>query len=49
MKPVRPVDKPGPSTGDGIKPLQAFVAVVLHHVNDEEDPAGIVRHWRDKA
>ncbi|MDF3301762.1 SAM-dependent methyltransferase [Streptomyces tropicalis] len=29
------------------RPVAVIFSAVLHHVNDEEDPAGIVRHWRD--
>ncbi|MFD5450219.1 SAM-dependent methyltransferase [Streptomyces sp. NPDC003470] len=29
------------------RPVAVVLSAVLHHVNDEEDPAGIVRHWRD--
>ncbi|MGV9291271.1 SAM-dependent methyltransferase [Streptomyces sp. NPDC003719] len=29
------------------RPVAVVFSAVLHHVNDEEDPAGIVRHWRD--
>jgi hypothetical protein len=24
-------------------------SAILHHVNDDEDPAGIVRYWRDQV
>jgi hypothetical protein len=29
------------------RPVAVVFSAILHHVNDEEDPAGIVRHWRD--
>jgi hypothetical protein len=29
------------------RPVAVMFSAILHHVNDEEDPAGIVRHWRD--
>ncbi|MFJ2946682.1 SAM-dependent methyltransferase [Streptomyces sp. NPDC087226] len=29
------------------RPVAVIFSAILHHVNDEEDPAGIVRHWRD--
>ncbi|WP_399894959.1 SAM-dependent methyltransferase [Streptomyces sp. BBFR51] len=29
------------------RPVAVMLSAILHHVNDEEDPAGIVRHWRD--
>ncbi|MFD8236199.1 SAM-dependent methyltransferase [Streptomyces sp. NPDC059696] len=29
------------------RPVAVILSAILHHVNDEEDPAGIVRHWRD--
>ncbi|WP_093593089.1 SAM-dependent methyltransferase [Streptomyces griseoaurantiacus] len=29
------------------RPVAVMFSAILHHVNDEEDPAGIVSHWRD--
>ncbi|WP_217167874.1 SAM-dependent methyltransferase [Streptomyces sp. AC512_CC834] len=29
------------------RPVAVMFSAILHHVNDEEDPAGIVRYWRD--
>ncbi|WP_318280398.1 SAM-dependent methyltransferase [Streptomyces griseoloalbus] len=29
------------------RPVAVILSAILHHVNDEEDPAGIVRYWRD--
>ncbi|KOT96073.1 SAM-dependent methyltransferase [Streptomyces ardesiacus] len=29
------------------RPVAVMFSAVLHHVNDDEDPAGIVRYWRD--
>lgn len=29
------------------RPVAVMFSAILHHVNDEEDPAGIVRFWRD--
>ncbi|MGW5095559.1 SAM-dependent methyltransferase [Streptomyces nodosus] len=29
------------------RPVAVMFSAVLHHVNDEEDPAAIVRHWHD--
>ncbi|MFJ3715195.1 SAM-dependent methyltransferase [Streptomyces sp. NPDC090057] len=31
------------------RPVAVILSAVLHHVNDEEDPAGIVRYWRDQV
>ncbi|MEV6881468.1 SAM-dependent methyltransferase [Streptomyces sp. NPDC051135] len=31
------------------RPVAVVFSAVLHHVNDEEDPAGIVRYWRDQV
>ncbi|MET8568940.1 SAM-dependent methyltransferase [Streptomyces sp. NPDC004783] len=31
------------------RPVAVMFSAILHHVNDEEDPAGIVRHWRDQV
>ncbi|MET7325118.1 SAM-dependent methyltransferase [Streptomyces sp. NPDC005549] len=31
------------------RPVAVVFSAILHHVNDEEDPAGIVRHWRDRV
>ncbi|GGW53622.1 SAM-dependent methyltransferase [Streptomyces griseoloalbus] len=32
---------------DFARPVAVILSAVLHHVNDEEDPASIVRYWRD--
>ncbi|MFJ3671395.1 SAM-dependent methyltransferase [Streptomyces sp. NPDC090106] len=29
------------------QPVAVIFSAILHHVNDDEDPAGIVRYWRD--
>lgn len=29
------------------RPVAVIFSAILHHVNDDEDPAGIVRYWRD--
>ncbi|MFI1290535.1 SAM-dependent methyltransferase [Streptomyces sp. NPDC020792] len=29
------------------RPVAVVFSAILHHVNDDEDPAGIVRYWRD--
>ncbi|MBQ0850644.1 MULTISPECIES: SAM-dependent methyltransferase [Streptomyces] len=29
------------------RPVAVILSAILHHVNDDEDPAGIVRYWRD--
>ncbi|MFF3488986.1 SAM-dependent methyltransferase [Streptomyces sp. NPDC002701] len=29
------------------RPVAVMLSAILHHVNDDEDPAGIVRYWRD--
>ncbi|MEU5099448.1 SAM-dependent methyltransferase [Streptomyces sp. NPDC020996] len=31
------------------RPVAVIFSAVLHHVNDDEDPAGIVRYWRDRV
>ncbi|MEU7101519.1 SAM-dependent methyltransferase [Streptomyces longwoodensis] len=31
------------------QPVAVIFSAVLHHVNDEEDPAGIVRFWKDQV
>jgi hypothetical protein len=31
------------------RPVAVMFSAILHHVNDDEDPAGIVRHWRDRV
>ncbi|MFJ6838520.1 SAM-dependent methyltransferase [Streptomyces sp. NPDC091209] len=31
------------------RPVAVVFSAILHHVNDEEDPAGIVRFWRDRV
>ncbi|CAM5241822.1 hypothetical protein SALBM311S_07500 [Streptomyces alboniger] len=32
---------------DFARPVAVILSAILHHVNDDEDPAGIVRDWRD--
>ncbi|WP_405771370.1 SAM-dependent methyltransferase [Streptomyces sp. NBC_00080] len=32
---------------DFTRPVAVILSAILHHVNDDEDPAGIVRYWRD--
>ncbi|MCX4853412.1 SAM-dependent methyltransferase [Streptomyces canus] len=32
---------------DFTRPVAVIFSAILHHVNDDEDPAGIVRYWRD--
>ncbi|MGW3991154.1 SAM-dependent methyltransferase [Streptomyces sp. NPDC004830] len=32
---------------DFSRPVAVILSAILHHVNDDEDPAGIVRYWRD--
>ncbi|MGX1267193.1 O-methyltransferase involved in polyketide biosynthesis [Streptomyces phaeoluteigriseus] len=32
---------------DFARPVAVILSAILHHVNDDEDPAGIVRYWRD--
>ncbi|MEU9185486.1 SAM-dependent methyltransferase [Streptomyces sp. NPDC048484] len=32
---------------DFARPVAVIFSAILHHVNDDEDPAGIVRYWRD--
>ncbi|MFJ7336355.1 SAM-dependent methyltransferase [Streptomyces sp. NPDC101116] len=34
---------------DFSRPVAVILSAILHHVNDDEDPAGIVRYWRDQA
>ncbi|MFI8231192.1 SAM-dependent methyltransferase [Streptomyces sp. NPDC085900] len=34
---------------DFSRPVAVMFSAILHHVNDEEDPAGIVRFWRDQV
>lgn len=29
------------------QPVAVMFSAILHHVNDDEDPAGLVRYWRD--
>ncbi|GAA2887049.1 SAM-dependent methyltransferase [Streptomyces mexicanus] len=29
------------------RPVAVMFSAILHHVNDDEDPAGIVRYWRE--
>lgn len=31
------------------RPVGVIFSAILHHVNDDEDPAGIVRYWRDQV
>ncbi|POX55117.1 SAM-dependent methyltransferase [Streptomyces sp. Ru71] len=31
------------------RPVAVMFSAILHHVNDEEDPAGLVRYWRDQV
>jgi hypothetical protein len=31
------------------RPVAVMFSAILHHVNDEEDPAGLVRFWRDQV
>ncbi|MFF9625022.1 SAM-dependent methyltransferase [Streptomyces griseosporeus] len=31
------------------KPVAVIFSAILHHVNDDEDPAGIVRYWREQV
>ncbi|SMQ20403.1 S-adenosyl methyltransferase [Streptomyces sp. Ag82_O1-12] len=31
------------------RPVAVILSAILHHVNDDEDPAGIVRYWRDQV
>ncbi|WP_307618806.1 SAM-dependent methyltransferase [Streptomyces sp. V3I7] len=31
------------------RPVAVIFSAILHHVNDEEDPAGIVRYWLDQV
>ncbi|MFF9126408.1 SAM-dependent methyltransferase [Streptomyces sp. NPDC014889] len=31
------------------RPVAVVLSAILHHVNDEEDPARIVRYWRDQV
>ena len=34
---------------DFSEPVGVIFSATLHHVNDDEDPAGIVRYWRDNV
>lgn len=34
---------------DFSRPVAVMFSAILHHVNDEEDPAGLVRFWRDQV
>ncbi|MFG3721340.1 SAM-dependent methyltransferase [Streptomyces massasporeus] len=34
---------------DFSRPVAVILSAILHHVNDDEDPAGIVRYWRDQV
>jgi hypothetical protein len=29
------------------QPVAVILSAILHHLNDDEDPAGLVRYWRD--
>ncbi|MET9907019.1 SAM-dependent methyltransferase [Streptomyces sp. NPDC006476] len=31
------------------QPVAVILSAILHHVNDDEDPAGIVRYWREQV
>ncbi|MGC5561920.1 SAM-dependent methyltransferase [Streptomyces sp. FR-108] len=31
------------------RPVAVMFSAILHHVNDDEDPAGIVRYWQERA
>ncbi|MFE2263049.1 SAM-dependent methyltransferase [Streptomyces griseosporeus] len=31
------------------QPVAVVFSAILHHVNDDEDPAGIVRYWREQV
>jgi hypothetical protein len=31
------------------RPVAVMFSAILHHVNDDEDPAGIVRYWREQV
>ncbi|MFE0631259.1 SAM-dependent methyltransferase [Streptomyces sp. NPDC058864] len=31
------------------KPVAVILSAILHHVNDDEDPAGIVSYWREQV
>ena len=32
---------------DFARPVAVILSAILHHVNDDEDPVGIVRYWRE--
>lgn len=34
---------------DFSRPVAVILSAILHHVNDDEDPAGIVRYWREQV
>ena len=34
---------------DFTRPVAVIFSAILHHVNDDEDPARIVRYWRDRV
>ncbi|MGW5614434.1 SAM-dependent methyltransferase [Streptomyces sp. NPDC003877] len=34
---------------DFSRPVAVIHSAILHHVNDDEDPAGIVRYWREQV
>ena len=44
------IDKAVEATGllDLARPVAVMFSAVLHHVNDDEDPAGLVRYWVDR-
>lgn len=31
------------------KPVAVILSAILHHLNDDEDPSGVVRYWRDQV
>jgi hypothetical protein len=31
------------------KPVAVILSAILHHINDDEDPAGLVRYWRERV
>jgi hypothetical protein len=31
------------------RPVAVMFSAILHHVNDEEDPAALVRYWREQV
>ncbi|MFJ9907471.1 SAM-dependent methyltransferase [Streptomyces sp. NPDC101152] len=34
---------------DFTSPVAVMFSAILHHVNDDEDPAGLVRYWREQV